>query len=104
MKYPLNRGIIRAKVSTMPRNQSEAYSQLELYKLVTEQQRIKKEMRFIEQRNVILKQRLITLNAQIEETEKNIRTIRNTDSKVSLYPRPNTFYQSKNYQSFEIEY
>ncbi|AUS99989.1 gas vesicle protein [Nostoc sp. CENA543] len=105
MKKTRNRGAIRPKVTTMPRSKSEASNQLELYKLVTEQQRIKQELNFIEQRTVLLKQRLITLQTQIEGTERNIQNLRSSDT--NTYPSisyPQIPFESNNYQTFEIEY
>lgn len=99
-----NRGIIRPKITTMPRNKSEASSQLELYKLVTEQQRIKQELAFIEQRTVLLKQRLSTLKSQIETTERSIKQIRHSEIKLPEITRPKIFCETKSYQTFEIEY
>lgn len=104
MKKIRNRGAIRPKVTTMPRSKSEASNQLELYKLVTEQQRIKQELNFIEQRTVLLKQRLITLKTQIEDTERNIQNLRGIEAKNSPVSRPQIFFESNNYQTFDIEY
>lgn len=105
MKSFRNRGVIRPKVTTMPRNKTEASTQLELYKLVTEQQRLKQELQFIEQRRVMLKQRLSTLKSQIAETETTINQLRHNDSKITQIPvRTNIFVESNNYQTFEIEY
>ncbi|MBD2249877.1 gas vesicle protein [Nostoc parmelioides FACHB-3921] len=99
-----NRGIIRPKITTMPRNKSEASSQLELYKLVTEQQRIKQELAFIEQRTVLLKQRLSTLKTQIEGTERSISHLRHAELKPSRIALPKIFRETNNYQAFDIEY
>ncbi|MEH1869799.1 MAG: gas vesicle protein [Nostoc sp.] len=106
MRKVRNQGIIRPKISTMPRNQSEASNQLELYKLITEKQRIKQELAFIEQRTVLLKQRLSTLQVQIDTTEKNIKHLRSSESEVQVPPvaRPKIFFETQNYQAFDIEY
>jgi phage shock protein A len=104
MRKIRNQGMIRPKITTMPRNQSEASNQLELYKLVTEQQRIKQELAFIEQRSVLLKQRLCTLKTQIDTTDNNIKQLRHSESTVPAITRPKTFFQTNNYQTFEIEY
>ncbi|WP_414753486.1 gas vesicle protein [Anabaena sp. CCY 9910] len=104
MKKVRNRGIIRPKITTMPRNKSEASSQLELYKLVTEQQRIKQELAFIEQRTVLLKQRLSTLKTQIEGTERSINNLRHPEAKPSRIALPKIFRETNNYQAFDIEY
>jgi chromosome segregation ATPase len=104
MKKIRNRGAIRPKITTMPRSKSESSHQLELYKLVTEQQRIKQELNFIEQRTVLLKQRLITLKTQIEDTERNIHDLRNSDSQIPVVTPPKIVFDAHNYQAFDIEY
>jgi prefoldin subunit 5 len=73
------RGSIRPKISTMPRNNSQASKQLELYKLVTEEQRIQQELIFIEQRVQQLKQRLSVLDSQRNSIEKAIQDLRNVE-------------------------
>jgi peptidoglycan hydrolase CwlO-like protein len=105
MRNVRNPGIIRAKVSTMPRNQSDASSQLELYKMVTEKQRIQRELCYIKERTNVLQQRLDILNSQIEDTEKTIKKLRQPQpSATQNIVSPNTFVESNNYQTFEIEY
>ncbi|MCC5617694.1 gas vesicle protein [Nostoc sp. CHAB 5836] len=104
MKKIGNQGIIRHKVSTMPRNKSEASNQLELYKLITEKQRIQQELAFIEQQTGLLKQRLLTLQSQINSTESNIHQSRQFESAVPPVARPKTLFETKKYQTFEIEY
>lgn len=56
---------IRPKVSTMPRPQTEAATYLELYKLVTEQQRLEQELVTLEQRRDRIQTRLSELYTQI---------------------------------------
>ncbi|MFN6172153.1 MAG: gas vesicle protein [Dolichospermum sp.] len=106
MRNVRNPGIIRAKVSTMPRNQSDASSQLELYKMVTEKQRIQRELCYIKERTTVLQQRLDVLNSQIEDTEKTIKKLRQPQSSPASQNivSPNSFVESNNYQTFEIEY
>ncbi|MEA5567676.1 MULTISPECIES: gas vesicle protein [unclassified Anabaena] len=105
MKKIRNRGAIRPKITTMPRSKSESSHQLELYKLVTEQQRIKQELEFIEQRTVLLKQRLITLKIQIEDTEKSIHHLRSPESHVPIIiARTKIVFEPNTYQAFDIEY
>lgn len=74
-----NRTIIRPKLSTMPRNKSEASSQLELYQMVTEKQRIHRELYVIKERTHLLQQRLVVLNKQIKDTENKIEKLRNSE-------------------------
>jgi predicted nucleic acid-binding Zn-ribbon protein len=105
MKSFRNRSIIRAKVSTMPRHISEASSQLELYKMVAEKQRVHRELSSIKERMTSLQQRLDTLNKEIEDTEKTITKLRQPHSSTAQnLVRPNIFVESNNYQTFEIEY
>ncbi|MEY3401345.1 MAG: gas vesicle protein [Cyanobacteriota bacterium] len=105
MRNVRNPGIIRAKVSTMPRNQSDASSQLELYKMVTEKQRIQRELCYIKERTTVLQQRLDILNGQIEDTERTIKKFRQPQpSATQNIVSANTFVESNNYQTFEIEY
>ncbi|MBE9228874.1 hypothetical protein IQ264_26020 [Phormidium sp. LEGE 05292] len=99
------RGNIRPKISTMPRNNSEASKQLELYKLVTEQQRIQQELVFMEQRVEQLKQRLTVLDSQRNSTEKAIQDLRTV---VPSYPKNSTSYQPvvevSKFQTYYLEY
>ncbi|MBD2181912.1 gas vesicle protein [Planktothrix sp. FACHB-1355] len=73
-KSPLR--TIRPKISTIPREKTEASEQLELYKMVTKRQRILQEMQFMEQRLNLLKEQLGTLDKQIEDTEETIKKLR----------------------------
>ena len=105
MKNIRNRGLIRAKVSTMPRNKSDASSQLELYKMVTEKQRIQRELYGIKERMFVLQKRLDVLNHQIEETEKTIHRLRQPHSTtVQNISQKKDTSEPHNYHTFEIEY
>jgi flagellar biosynthesis chaperone FliJ len=104
MRKIRSQGIIRPKISTMPRNQSEGSNQLELYKLITEKQRIKQELAYIEQRKGLLAKRLTTLQTQIDTTENNIKQLRNAESRVTPVARPKIFVETNSYQAFDIEY
>lgn len=117
MRKVRNRSIIRPKVSTMPRNKSEASSQLELYQMVTEKERIQQELYRIKERSALLKQRLVTLNKQIEETEKTVHKIRQQHDSIHPEDSQNTKKTGKinrntvvesvepqNYHVLEIEY
>jgi hypothetical protein len=99
-----NQGITRHNFSTMPRNKSEASNQLELYKLITEKQRIQQELAFIEQQTGVLKQRLSILKTQINSTENNIHQLRQIESVVPPVAQPKILFETKKYQTFEIEY
>lgn len=65
--YPRSpRGRILPKISTMPRQASEASSYLDLHKLVIEKRRLQQELEAIEQRKQQIDARLETLTAQID--------------------------------------
>jgi peptidoglycan hydrolase CwlO-like protein len=105
MKTVINRSISVAKISTMPRPKSDASSQLDLYKMVTEKQRIQRGMSSIKEKMGLLQQRLDILNEQIEATEKTIHKFRQPHSNTSQnIARSSIFVESNNYQTFEVEY
>lgn len=96
-------GVIRPKISTMPRHQSEASCQLELYKLVTEKQRLEHELKLVEQRQQQINQRLAVINQHIESTEKKVITLREVNHPPRLTTRIPT-QTPHNYQTFYLEY
>ena len=105
MKTLINRSISVAKISTMPRPKSDASSQFYLYKMVTEKQRIQRDMSSIKEKMGLLQQRLDILNEQIEATEKTIHKFRQPHSNTSQnIARSSIFVESNNYQTFEVEY
>jgi hypothetical protein len=104
---------IKPKISTMPRKQSEASQQLELYKLITEKQRIQKELKLMEQRFQQLNNRLTVLNHQIESTEQSIQDLRQVNPSLPkinpslpkmLHPSKPAAPSSNNFQAFYLEY
>ena len=101
---------IRSKISTMPRKQSEADNQLELYKLITEKQRIQEKLEVMERQIEQLKSRLTFVTEQIETTEQSIQSLRTVnppivakkpDSPKTVAHSPNN---SSNFQAFYLEY
>ncbi|MCA2693925.1 MULTISPECIES: gas vesicle protein [unclassified Microcystis] len=103
---------IRSKISTMPRKQSEADHQLELYKLITEKQRIQEKLEMMERQIQQLKNRLTFVTEQIETTEQSIQNLRTANPpSVSKKPdSPKTVAHSSNnnnssnFQAFYLEY
>lgn len=113
MKNTPKRSVIRPKISTMPRHTNEASCQLELYQMVTEKERLQREIHFIRERTSLLNKRLNTLNHQIEETEKTIKKLRQNDSDSTnsqdigsrnIYVESIGSLEPKNYNVLEIEY
>ncbi len=104
MKTVSNRSISRPKISTMPRPKSDASSQLDLYKMVTEKQRIQRDMHSIKERMILLQQRLDILNEQIEETEKTIHKLRQPHPNTAQNIVRSNIFAESSYQTFEVEY
>jgi len=101
---------IRSKISTMPRKQSEADQQLELYKLITEKQRIQEKLEIMERQIQQLKSRLTFVTDQVETTEQSIQNLR-TVNPPSLAKKPDSpktvahsSNNSSNFQAFYLEY
>jgi hypothetical protein len=94
----------------MPRKQSEADHQLELYKLITEKQHIQKKLELMELQSQQLKNRLTFVTEQIETTEQSIQNLR-TVNPPSLAKKPDSpktvahsSNNSSNFQAFYLEY
>lgn len=102
---------IRSKISTMPRKQSEADHQLDLYKLITEKQRIQEKLEMMERQIQQLKSRLTFVTDQIETTEQSIQNLRTVNppivAKKPDYPKTvahSSNNNSSNFQAFYLEY
>jgi hypothetical protein len=105
MNHLPSRGPIRPKISTMPRPQSEASLQLDVYKLVMEKQRIQAELRLIEQREQQLIQRLSVVENTMAETEKKVQDFRSLNAdKDKLRTRPKAVPQAKNLTTVYLDY
>ena len=101
---------IRSKISTMPRKQSEADHQLELYKLIIEKQRIQEKLELMELQIQQLKNRLTFVTEQIETTKQSIQNL-HTVNPPSLAKKPDSpktvahsSNNSSNFQAFYLEY
>ncbi len=99
-RYP-NRGTIRPKVSTMPRQQSEAAAMLDLYKLVVEKKRLQQELQNLETRRQQIGDRLNLLDQKIDSTETTIQQMRLAEPSHSPI-LPSTSGQS--FEMFDLEY
>jgi predicted nuclease with TOPRIM domain len=62
-------GKIRPKVSSMPRQRSEAAAYLDIYKLAIEKERLVNELNSLEQRTHEIRERLVILNTQVHSLE-----------------------------------
>lgn len=83
--YPRSpRGRILPKISTMPRQASEASSYLDLHKLVIEKRRLQQELEVIEQRKQQINARLETLTVQIDDLKVTAEQLgRESDAKLA---------------------
>ena len=84
--------------------------QLELYKLITEKQRIQEKLEIMERQIQQLKSRLTFVTDQIETTEQSIQNLR-TVNPPSLAKKPDSpktvahsSNNSSNFQAFYLEY
>ena len=66
----------RPKISTMPRQKSEAAAYLDIYKLVVEKKRLQQELDSIEQRRGQISNRLTVLEKQIQTLESKAHQLR----------------------------
>jgi hypothetical protein len=74
MRPPLSQPPIRLKVSTLPRQKTEASAYLDIYKLVSEKTRLQHELERVEQRRDRILQRLEVLENQVQELEQTTQT------------------------------
>ncbi|HEY9750894.1 MAG TPA: hypothetical protein V6C63_19590 [Allocoleopsis sp.] len=72
----MRQGPIRPKISTMPRQRTEATVYLDVYKLVVERKRLQQELQKIEQRSQQINQRMTQLDQQIAELEAVLQQLR----------------------------
>ncbi|KAM3104145.1 hypothetical protein [Phormidesmis sp. 146-35] len=75
----------RPRISTMPRQQTEAAAYLNLYKLSVEKKRLQYELETIEQRRQRIEKRLAFLDSQVAELEKSAERLGTQAPRVN-YP------------------
>lgn len=78
----------RPKISTMPRQRSESAQYLDLYKLTVERKRLQRELSGLEQRCQQIKQRLATIDAEVNTLENTAQHLRAAESGASQTPTP----------------
>ena len=108
MKRPISRRCIPPKISTIPRQHSEASDYLNLYQLAVEKQRLSQELHTIEQRGHQIAQRLAVINRQMDQLKKNppspCFTSGSNPSLPGLNPSRNLSHQSTGYETFMLDY
>ncbi len=81
-------GNIRPKVSTMPRQKTEAAAYLNIYKLTVEKKRLQQELETLEERRDRIQKRLALLDSQVAELEQSAQQLRDTEGTAT--PGPST--------------
>jgi septal ring factor EnvC (AmiA/AmiB activator) len=74
-----HRGRILPKISTMPRQATEAAAYLDIYKLVIEKKRLQQELEGIDERRHQIGDRLAQLETQIAQLEQAAHQARDAD-------------------------
>ncbi len=104
MRPPLSQSSIRPRISTLPRQKTEASAYLDIYKLVSEKKRLQHELEQVEQRRDRILKRLETLESQVlglEQTAQQLRLSPNEQvSAIAPAPSP----QSDSFNTFFLEY
>ncbi|MBW4658642.1 MAG: hypothetical protein KME15_08210 [Drouetiella hepatica Uher 2000/2452] len=85
MRTP-SKGRILPKISTMPRQQTEAAAVLDLYKLAIEKNRLQQELQDIELRRLQILSRLTVLEGQVDSLEAKAHQMRDSIPVDSLLP------------------
>jgi len=79
-----SQGQFRPKISTMPRQKTEAAAYLDIYKLVNEKKRLQLELETMNQRRDRLLQRLSEIETQVTDLETSAHDLKN----ASVTPPP----------------
>jgi chromosome segregation ATPase len=77
------KGQIRPKISTMPRQQTEAAAYLDIYKLVIEKKRLRQELEGMDDRRQQICDRLVVLEQQITALEKTAHEVRDAENELN---------------------
>lgn len=95
---------IRAKVSTMPRQKTEAAAYLDIYKLVTERKRLKQELESLEQRRDRILKRLEVLDQQTDALDVAAHQLREGVPQVQARIRPLDVSSTSHFNTLCLEY
>ncbi len=93
------KGRILPKISTMPRQQTEAAAVLDLYKLAIEKNRLQQELQDIEQRRLQIISRLTVLESQVGSLETKAHQMRDEAPAEKALP----VVRSKSYPAEEFD-
>jgi hypothetical protein len=82
----ISKGQIRPKISTMPRQQTEAAAYLDIYKLVIEKKRLRQELEGMDDRRQQICDRLVVLEQHITALEKTAHEVRDAEASSLTSP------------------
>lgn len=99
------RSRIQPKISTLPRQRSEATNYLDIYKLVIEKKRLQKELETLTQRQQQIQQHLDIINRQVAALKEAAETLalQETEAKVAA-PGDRVLEQPRAGQPSEQQY
>jgi chromosome segregation ATPase len=101
------KGSIRPKISTMPRQKSEAATVLNIYKLLVEKKRLQEELENIDERRQQILQRLAVLEQHVSILESDAAKMREgvsgDQSSAEKSPQPLTSMPG-NFETLFLEY
>ncbi len=98
---PIARRSIPKKISTVPRQKTEAADYLELYQLAIEKKRLNQELETIEQRRQQIQQRL----AELQDTMNQLQGgVQQSGTGTHQVPQGTGGEESKTYQTFTLDY
>ncbi len=103
MKRPISRRSIPPKISTIPRQQSEATDYLSLYQLAIEKERLERELQTLEQRSYQIQNRLAVIGYHMDRLKKNTPSIGASTCSHPSLPGLNPT-KSKRYDVLMVDY
>lgn len=95
---------IRPRVSTLPRQQTEASTYLDIYQLVSEKKRLQQELAQVEQRRDRILKRLETLENRVLGLEQTAQQLRSSSEAQSPAIVPTKSSQPDSFNTFFLEY
>ena len=104
MRAHPQQGQIRPKVSTMPRQKTEAAAYLDIYKLVNEKKRLQQELETLEQRRDRIQQRLQAIETQVEQLEQSAHTLRDDPPLPQKKAIPTATSEASEFSTLFLEY
>ena len=94
--YPRRtQGKIFPKISTLPRQRTEAAHYLDMYKLTVEKKRLQQELQSLGERQQRIERRLEEIDAHTAALDDGAQQLRETDGSLSSAPTSNVYLPQK---------